>query len=66
MPRVVWPLLGNRPMVEVVLTQVADGQPVTRRLLADTGAGTSQDDLELILPEADCLLCGARRAGESS
>jgi hypothetical protein len=45
-------------MVEIVLTRAADGQVVSRQLLADTGAGTAQDNLEIFLAEADCLSCG--------
>jgi hypothetical protein len=57
MPRVQWPLLQHRPNVEIVLTQTG-GQSVSRRLIADTGAGTSQSGFELLLPENDCLLHG--------
>lgn len=64
MPRVVWPLLHNRPMVEVVLTRVSDGQPVLRQLLVDTGAGTRVDPEELVLLESDCVMFGGR-AGKS-
>jgi hypothetical protein len=58
MPRVVWPLHHSRPLVEIVLLRVADQQPLTRSLLADTGAGTDNSKFELILEEADCLLAG--------
>jgi hypothetical protein len=30
----------------------------------DTGAGTSQDDLELILTESDCRLCGDQQGDQ--
>lgn len=33
---------------------------MTRTLLADTGAGGRRDPFELILDEADCLMCGAK------
>jgi hypothetical protein len=58
MPRAQWPLLHDRPTVEVILTIVPGGQQVVRNLLADTGAGTAQADFELILDEQDCLYCG--------
>jgi hypothetical protein len=58
MPRIVWPLLGNRPIIEILLTRAADGQTIRRRLLADTGAGTAMSAFELLVEESDCLLCG--------
>jgi hypothetical protein len=58
MPRVVWPLLLHRPMVEVVLSLASGGQPLVRQLIADTGAGTAQAGFELLLEENDCLVCG--------
>jgi hypothetical protein len=57
MPRVVWPLLDQQPMVEITLTRT-DGQQVRRQLLADTGAGKGQDLEDLALAEADCVACG--------
>jgi hypothetical protein len=56
MPRVQWPLRHSRPCVQVVLTRASDGQPLTRTLLADTGAGSRA--FEFILEEADCQMCG--------
>ncbi len=64
MPRAVWPLLNERPMIEVVLPQTNVGQPATRRLLADTGAGRSQSDFELFLEATDCSLYGGRSIGK--
>jgi hypothetical protein len=58
MPRVLWPLLHDRPIVEVVLSLTSGGQPLTRQLIADTGAGTAQAGFELLLHENDCLACG--------
>jgi hypothetical protein len=43
----------------VVLTLAQGQQPVTRTLLADTGAGAVHVPVELVLNEDDCLLCGA-------
>jgi hypothetical protein len=51
------PLHHDRPAVAVHL-RMADGQDVSRRLVADTGAGTRRDTFELILDEDDCLHCG--------
>jgi hypothetical protein len=42
MPRLEWPHRNGRPCVEIVLTLVPAGQPLPRKLLADTGAGSSQ------------------------
>jgi hypothetical protein len=58
MPRVEWPLQNGRPFVQIILTLDADGQPLTRNLLADTGAGSAFDSYELVLLEDDCFLCG--------
>ena len=57
MAREQWPLLNGRPMVQVGLTFVQGGQPTTRKLLADTGAGRLALGTELILEESDCILC---------
>jgi hypothetical protein len=58
MPRIQWPLRNDQPGVEVILTLTAGGQPLTRNLLADTGAGSQNSTFQLILEEDDCLLCG--------
>jgi hypothetical protein len=44
--------------VEVILTLAQGGQPYPRVLLADTGAGSQNAGIDLILDEDDCLLCG--------
>jgi hypothetical protein len=53
-----WPLIGSRPAVQVVLTLAQGGQPLSRNLLADTGAGSRRTAIDLLLDEDDCLLCG--------
>ena len=58
MPRAQWPLLHDRPIIQVILGLVQGGQQVARNLRADTGAGTAQSGFELLLDEHDCLLCG--------
>ena len=58
MARVQWPLRNGRPCLEVVLTLMPGGQPLTRTLLADSGAGSLACGFQLILDEDDCLLCG--------
>lgn len=57
MSRVLWPLENGRPIIEVVLLLLTNGRHITRKLLADTGAGTFQADFDLILDEDVCLLC---------
>jgi len=58
MPRALWPLLQDRPAIQVILTQVQTGQPLARMLLADTGAGRANSRFDLILDEDDCVLAG--------
>ena len=58
MPRILWPLRVNRPCVQVTLTEKSTGQPLSRILLADSGAGSRLGKFELILIETDCLRCG--------
>jgi hypothetical protein len=62
MPRAQWPLQSGRPVVPVVLTLAATGQPVWRILLADTGAGAAHVKFDLLLEERDCLACGGAPA----
>lgn len=56
MARAQWPLLYDRPAIEIVLTPANGGQKVTRTLLADAGAGNAKAPFELLLEENDCLL----------
>src|SRR5438067_1588731 len=58
MPHARWTLIGGRPAVYVVLTLAQGSQVLPRRLLADTGAGSRQVRINLLLDEDDCLLCG--------
>jgi hypothetical protein len=44
--------------VEIVLAMAAGGRPLSRTLLADTGAGARSAPFQLLLDEDDCLLCG--------
>lgn len=62
MPRLVWPLLNGRPVVEVVLTLNLTGTKLPRVLLADTGTGSAAASTDFILTESDCRACG-RYAG---
>lgn len=41
----------------MTLRIIASHAPLTRVLLADTGAGNSQDPVELLLGEQDCHAC---------
>jgi hypothetical protein len=58
MPRIVWPLFHDQPIIEVFLTEPVAGLQVSRQLLADTGAGTAQENVELVLEVTDCVSCG--------
>jgi hypothetical protein len=60
-PRVLWPLRGDQPTLQIVL-RFASGRELVRHLLADTGAGTARAGFELILHEYDCVQAGARPA----
>ena len=55
MTRQVWPLLRDRPSIQVTLPLAPGSQPVLRNLLADTGAGTARVGIDLVLDERDCL-----------
>lgn len=58
MAHVEWPLLRGRPIIEVALTLTPGGQILSRRLIADTGAGALHSGIDLLLDEHDCLFCG--------
>src|SRR5262245_39444056 len=60
MPRALWALRQGRPCIELVLILAPSGQPLTRTLLADSGAGSRFSRFNLILDEDDCLLCGGK------
>jgi hypothetical protein len=58
MPRVLWPFLRHRPILEVVLSPTSGGRPLVHPLITDTGAGIARAGCELLLHENHCLLCG--------
>jgi hypothetical protein len=58
MPRAQWPLLRDRPIIQITLTFAQGGRKVARNLLADTGAGNANAKFEILLDENDCVLCG--------
>jgi hypothetical protein len=58
MPRMLWPLRGGRPCVEIILVRTSDGQPQVRWLLADTGAAAAHSGFELLMSLADCVMAG--------
>ena len=60
MSHVSWPLLGERPVIQIVLTLAQSDQKTARSLLADTGAGKRNAPFELLLDEHDCLLAGGK------
>jgi hypothetical protein len=57
MPVAHWSLVNGRPAIQVQLTLSQRGGKTTRTLLADTGAGSIAAPFELLLDEADCILC---------
>jgi len=57
MPRGQWKLVRGRPVLPILLV-LAQGQRVTRNLLADTGAGAMRVGFELVLEESDCFSSG--------
>ena len=66
MPRTCWPLLRDKPRIEIVLIQTIDSKPTVRNLLADTGAGSRRAKFDLILDETDCITCGGYLLGTTS
>jgi hypothetical protein len=58
MPRALWTHVRGRPVIQVALHFAAGNRTLPRTLLADTGAGSVQRALDLILEETDCRLCG--------
>jgi hypothetical protein len=60
MPRATWPLRHGSPAISIVLTLMADDQPLPLDLIADTGAGNVASRFELILAESDCQRCGGQ------
>ena len=63
MPRAQWPLHQGRPAIRIFLTLAVGGHRVARRLLADTGAGSTGVACDLLLEDQDCLSCGGTRVG---
>ncbi len=58
MPRVIYQLRNERPVVEVHLRDPLTGSTVPRTLLADTGAGRRTSRFELVLSDLDCQRFG--------
>ena len=63
MPRQVWPLHDECPIVQVHLRDAATGLTLMRTLLADTGAGKLGSPFELVLSQSDGQRCGERFLG---
>ncbi|MCE9530057.1 MAG: hypothetical protein K8T89_02800 [Planctomycetes bacterium] len=61
MARVLWPLLSNRPRIQVILTDAFLGRQSTRDALADTGGGSARSPFEFVLDENDCVVYGGKR-----
>lgn len=56
MPRATWPLCDGRPVVHLIFHPPIDARPLSRTLLADTGAGRLQSRWHLLLSEEDCYV----------
>ena len=63
MPATLWPLIKERPCIEVVLPR-AKGNTL-RSLVADTGAGNRRATFQLLMNESDCLQSGGRLIGQA-
>jgi hypothetical protein len=58
--RVLWPLEKGQPIVRLYLREPRTGILLPRTLLADTGAGSAQVPIELVLSENDVARFGER------
>jgi hypothetical protein len=58
MPEMCWQLIRGRPRVQIMLTLAPGAPPLTRNLLAHTRVGSRHAQIDLVLDENDCLLCG--------
>ena len=63
MPATLWPLINDRPCVEIILPR-AKGNTL-RRLVADTGAGNRRATFQLLLNESDCKQSAGRLIGQA-
>jgi hypothetical protein len=63
MCRVCWPLVNERPVIQVTFLGTEDGQEYIRTLLADTGGGRRNSHWDVILSVNDCRLFGLDQAG---
>jgi hypothetical protein len=54
-----WLIVNGRPVIEIELVGIS-GPPEPRWLLADTGAGSTDSDFELLLKETDCRRVAGR------
>src|SRR5579864_2354598 len=57
-PAVQFPLLNDRPTIQVSLPRPSGGPDLFRTLIADTGAGTQRSVFQIVLQLSDCLQCG--------
>jgi len=63
MATILWPLINDRPCIEVIVPR-AKGNTL-RRLVADTGAGNRLASFQLLLLESDCLQSAGRLMGQA-
>jgi len=62
MPATLWPLVNDRPCIEIILPRAKGNR--LRRLVADTGAGNRHAAFQLLLTESDCKQSGGRLIGQ--
>lgn len=65
MPRQMWLLQRDVPVIEVQLREPFTGFWVNRVLLADTGAGPCFSPFEIVLSPADIARCGEEELAEA-
>ncbi len=63
MPRALWPLQNGQPAVQMELQNQITGVSASRILLADTGAGSQHEPVDLVLGTEDGALFARRFQG---
>ena len=64
MPRAVWGLVRQRPVIQAVLAVPGGAPRATLTLLADTGAGSRDTPFALVLRQSDCRQFRIMRSGD--
>ena len=63
MPATLWPLVNDRPCIEIILPRAKGNR--LRRLVADTGAGNRRAAFQLLLSESDCKQSAGKLIGQA-